>query len=105
MIRGVCYRSRHAKLSEADQSVVRAAANAISVLVCAGVSMSGVFSAVFVDGYLQQRAGIKHITIDAVCLKHAQNGRGQGPRHGHLGFQGRDRSDSSQLKIASFAEL
>ena len=43
---------------------------------------------------------IKHITIDAVCLKHAQNGRGQGPHHGHLGFQGRDRSDSSQLKIA-----
>ena len=30
-----------AKLSEADESVVRAAANAISVLVCAGVSTAG----------------------------------------------------------------
>ena len=30
-----------AKLSEADEGVVRAAANAISVLVCAGVSMAG----------------------------------------------------------------
>ena len=30
-----------AKLSEADEGVVRAAANAISVLVCAGVPMAG----------------------------------------------------------------
>jgi len=33
-----------AKLSEADEGVVRAAANAISVLVCAGVSMAGVWA-------------------------------------------------------------
>ena len=51
-----------AKLCEADEGVVRAAANAISVLVCAGVSMAGKFvfgrasfaeCAVFVDGLAQ----------------------------------------------------
>ena len=40
-----------AKLSEADEGVVRAAANAISVLVCAGVSMAGESACLFEPGH------------------------------------------------------
>jgi hypothetical protein len=43
-------------LSAADQGVVRAAANAISVLVCAGVSMAGVSACPSSEGCCRKKS-------------------------------------------------